>query len=495
VPPEEVTHDELQTLLRLAHFLDTTRIGFAYFDADGVIRDCNQMVASLVGSTIAELVGQPFDNATWRTVHPDGTPFTFGDFLGNDPVDAARADVIIGLDFERAPRRWFSLDLFPVGRDGVIATIADVTSSVIHTRLLEIVSEVNHFAMVATNENEIIQHLCDALVAPERHALAWVGTALDFPAGAVELTAAAGATGYLKDVELSSLPDVVTGRGPVGISLRTRETRVIDDLDKDPSFAPWRERAASFGFESIVTIPFSPNGERAVLAVYDRNVFAFSDQVLSKLETVVKEVEFSIDHIRSIAQLAASLDGTLSVLSRVTETRDPYTAGHQSRVAALSEAIARHLGVEESLVALIRQAGEVHDIGKTAIPTEILTRPGKLSALDYELVQTHCEVGAGILAGAPLPWPLAEVARSHHERLDGSGYPQGLVGDQIVLPARIVAVADVVEAMMHHRPYRPGLGLDAALEEIRSGAGRLYDPEVAAACLAVFDGGFQFEAI
>ena len=491
--PEETTHGELRTLLRLAHFLDTTKIGFVYFDASGSIHDCNQMVADLVGTTIADLIGRSIDDPSWQAVQPDGTAFVFADLLAT-PLVVARADVIVGLDVGHAARRWFSVDLYPAVADGVIATISEVTNTVIHTRLLEIVSEVNHFAMTATSEQEIIEHLCDALIAPDRHALAWVGTVPDPTEGTVRIVAAAGETSYLDGLEFSSLPSTLSGRGPASQTLRTRETRVVHDVDADESFAPWRERATEFGFESIVTIPFSPNGESSMLAVYDRHIFAFNDQILSKLETVVREVEYSIAHIRTIAELAASLDGTLGVLSRITETRDPYTAGHQSRVAALGATIARHLGLDEPLVQLIAQAGEVHDIGKTAIPTEILTRPGSLSALEFELVKTHPDVGAGILAGATLPWPLAEVAYSHHERLDGSGYPRGLVGEEIILPARIIAVADVVEAMMHHRPYRTGLGIEAALDEIRHGAGRLYDADVVAACLAVFAAGFRFDA-
>ena len=492
MPPEDVTHDELRTLLRLAHFLDTTKIGFAYFDAQGFLRDCNQTVADLVDTTIDGLVGQPFDNDAWRTVHDDGTPFVFLDLYDvTDPDASARVDIIIGLDFELAARRWFSVDTYPLSDEGVIVTIADVTDTVTRGRLLEIVSEVNRFAMTTTDEHEALQHLCEVLVAPGRHALAWVGVARA-DRDDIAVMASAGATAYLEGLTFSTSPGQPTSSGPASTALRTGEPQVIHDVDNVEIFGPWRQRAREFRFESVAVFPFAPDGERAVLAVYDYHVFAFSEQVRNKLQSVVEEVEFAIAHVRSVAQLAASLDGTLSVLSRITETRDPYTAGHQNRVGMLAEEIARTMGVEESLVRLIRQAGEVHDVGKTAIPTEILTRPGKLSALDFELVTTHCQVGADILAHATLPWPLAEVAHSHHERMDGSGYPRGLKGREIILPARIIAVADVVEAMVHHRPYRAGLGLDAALEEIRTGAGRLFDPDVVAACLAVFDAGFRF---
>jgi HD-GYP domain-containing protein (c-di-GMP phosphodiesterase class II) len=150
------------------------------------------------------------------------------------------------------------------------------------------------------------------------------------------------------------------------------------------------------------------------------------------------------------------------------------------------------LGLEAHLITLIRQSGELHDVGKIAVPAEILTRPGRLSDLEFTMVKTHTTVGGDILTKASLPWPIAQVALEHHERLNGSGYPFGLHNHDIILPARIIAVADVVEAMTHHRPYRPALGIEAALAEITVGSGTLYDVDVVSACLQVFEAGFTF---
>jgi HD-GYP domain-containing protein (c-di-GMP phosphodiesterase class II) len=176
----------------------------------------------------------------------------------------------------------------------------------------------------------------------------------------------------------------------------------------------------------------------------------------------------------------------------MTEARDPYTEGDQRRVGALAVAIARELGLSAKEIDLIRQSSNVHDVGKISVPAENLTRPGKLSRLEFEMVKHHSQIGSGILARARLPWPIAEVALQHHERLDGSGYPSGLRGDEIIMPARIISVADVVEAIAHHRPYRPAWGLDLALAEVRAGAGTKFDADVVAACIAVFDAGFTF---
>jgi PAS domain S-box-containing protein/putative nucleotidyltransferase with HDIG domain len=184
-------------------------------------------------------------------------------------------------------------------------------------------------------------------------------------------------------------------------------------------------------------------------------------------------------------QVRASLIGTIVAISRAVGARDPYTAGHQQRVSQLSRAIAQEMGLDKERIDGLRMGASIHDIGKIYLPAEILSKPARLTTLEYELVKGHAQVGYDILREISFPWPIADIAHQHHERLDGSGYPQGLKGDEICLEARIVAVADVVEAMSSHRPYRPALGIDAARKEIRSNRGNLYDPDVVDACLNV----------
>ena len=190
----------------------------------------------------------------------------------------------------------------------------------------------------------------------------------------------------------------------------------------------------------------------------------------------------------------ASLEATVGAIANTVEMRDPYTAGHQQRVARLAVAIARELHLPEEQIEGLYLAGIVHDVGKIDIPAEILNKPGKLSKLQYQLIQGHAEAGYDIVKGVDFPWPIAEMVRQHHERLDGSGYPQGLKGEAILPEAKILAVADVVESMMSHRPYRASLGIEAALAEIEEGKGRLYDPAAVEACTALFrENGFTFE--
>ena len=179
------------------------------------------------------------------------------------------------------------------------------------------------------------------------------------------------------------------------------------------------------------------------------------------------------------------MEATVQVVASTVEMRDPYTAGHQRGVGRIAEAVAREMGLPPDRVRALRLAAIVHDLGKIHVPTEILTKPGALSAVEYELIKTHPQIGYDILKQVQFPWPIAEMVLQHHEKIDGSGYPNGLKGDAILLEARILCVADVVESMMSHRPYRPSLGLDAALDEIRKGRGKIYDPDVVDACLTV----------
>lgn len=181
-----------------------------------------------------------------------------------------------------------------------------------------------------------------------------------------------------------------------------------------------------------------------------------------------------------------SLFETINVVAQIVNIRDPYTAGHQERVADLGAAIGREMGLGEEEITGIYLAGTVHDIGKISIPAELLNRPGRLTQLEYDLLKTHAQAGHDIMSKADLPWPIAEIIHQHHEKLDGSGYPMGLKGDAIRREARILAVADIIEAMASHRPYRPALGVDAALAEVERCAGVTLDAEAAAACLRLF---------
>jgi putative nucleotidyltransferase with HDIG domain len=197
---------------------------------------------------------------------------------------------------------------------------------------------------------------------------------------------------------------------------------------------------------------------------------------------------------QTLDSLKNAVGATIQVMVSAVEMKDPYTAGHQLRVADLAGAIATEMGLIQEKIDGIKMAGSIHDIGKLSIPAEILSKPTKLTKIEFSLVKEHVRSGYEMLKNVESPWPLAQIIYQHHERMDGSGYPRNLKGDEIIMEARIMAVADVVEAMASHRPYRPSLGIDATLGEIEKNRGILYDAAVADACLRLFrKKGFQLK--
>ena len=240
---------------------------------------------------------------------------------------------------------------------------------------------------------------------------------------------------------------------------------------------------------------------RADGSVRDVDVFSSNVEVKGKnlLHVIIHDIT---DRKRAEEELKDTLESlrravgvTIQVMVSVVEIRDPYTAGHQLRSANLACAIATEMGLPQDKILGLRMAGSIHDIGKLSVPAEILSKPTKLTELEFSLIKEHARKGCEILKNVESPWPLAQIVSQHHERMDGSGYPRNLKGDEILMEARIMAVADVVEAMASHRPYRPTLGLDAALAEIQKNRGTLYDNTVVDACLKLFrEKGFQLNA-
>ena len=266
----------------------------------------------------------------------------------------------------------------------------------------------------------------------------------------------------------------------------TREIAVIfitalDDIER-------KTRGFEIGAVDYITKPFI--AEEVKVRVRTHLALKQAQAALSLRNATLQE---TVD--QRTAELQHLLEATISVITLMAEIRDPYTAGHQQRVAALSCAIARRMGLSKDTVRTIELAGILHDIGKIRVPIAVINRPGTLLETERELLKVHPKIGYDLLKTIPFPMPVADIVYQHHERMDGSGYPQGLKGDEIMLEARIVAVADVTEAQSSFRPYRPALGLEAALAEISENSGKIYDAKVVETCIAVFKkDGFSFDA-
>ncbi|MDP2268213.1 MAG: HD domain-containing protein, partial [Deltaproteobacteria bacterium] len=288
-------------------------------------------------------------------------------------------------------------------------------------------------------------------------------------------------------------------------SLLINEENYHDYLERLPGIAIGLQA----GFRSLMMIPLISQDEVvAVLQFRSTKLSTYSEKELKLAERVGNQIAGSIANAQlfrertqveeqlqhTLDSLRKSMNATIQVMVSTVEARDPYTAGHQLKSANLARAIATEMGLPQEKIDAIRMAGSIHDIGKISIPAEILSKPTKLTEIEFSLIKEHARRGYEMLKHVESPWPLAEIVYQHHERMDGSGYPRKLRGEEILMEARVLSVADVVEAMASHRPYRPGLGIDTALNEIEKNSGVFYDNAVANACLRLFrEKGFKLE--
>lgn len=375
-------------------------------------------------------------------------------------------------------------------------------------RALATLSAVNQSLVHSTEEHELLLAVCQAIVRQSSYRMAWVGYLEQDEAKSVRHVAQDGfEEGYLERAAIT-WADTERGRGPTGRAARSRNAQVAQNIQTDASMLPWRDEAAKLGMASSIALPLTDEGKVfGVLTIYSGYIDAFGDEEVGLLEQMAGDLSFGILSLRTrnerdeaqnkikkqLSQLESNLEDTIKAITKIVEMRDPYTAGHETRVAELSVAIAKEMGLTDKQVHGINLAGKVHDLGKIQVPAEILSMPRRLTEIEYGLIKCHAQAGYDILKDIDFPWPIAQMVLQHHERMDGSGYPQGLKGEAIMIEARILCVADVVEAMSSHRPYRPGLGIDASLNEIKKGRGTIYDPEVVDACLKLFgEGLFKF---
>jgi PAS domain S-box-containing protein len=368
-------------------------------------------------------------------------------------------------------------------------------------RALAALSACNTVLIHADTEQAMLEEMCRAVVETGGYRMVWIGYAEHDEAKSVRPMAHAGAEeGYLDSLQIT-WADTERGRGPTGTAIRTGRLKAAHNIQTDPDYEPWREQALKRGYASSIALPLkeADGGVFGAINIFAPEPDAFDAEEMRLLTELADDLAFGIltlrvrternrlqeEHWRAGERLKAALTATIRAIALTVEKRDPYTAGHQHRVAELCVAIGREMGLDQDPLEGLRLGATIHDIGKIYIPAEILNRPGKLTPAEFEIIKSHPEVGYDIIKDVKFPWPVAQMILQHHERMDGSGYPAGLKGEAIIPEARILAVADVVEAMSAHRPYRPAVGLERALAEITGKRGSAYDTQVVDACLSL----------
>ncbi len=482
-------------------------------DSEGNISCWNAAAEKIFGYPAQEAMGQPLHDLVAPERFRDAYRKGFGHFkkTGEGPV--------IGKTLELAGLRKdgtefpLELSLSAVKRNGLwnaIGIVRDITArkqaeEALHraNRSLKTLSAGNLALVRAANEDELLQGITNIIVENGEYLHAAVGYAENDPEKSITPIAWTGMNESHFWVQHPVWADIEQGQIPIARAIRSGTTQICRDIASASVFKPWKDAALERGYVSNIVLPLSDgNNTFGGLSIYSSETDAFDEEEVRLLEELASDLTYGIMTLRARSEreqqaaiLRQSLEQSIQTIAATVEARDPYTAGHQERVGELATAIAREMGLPEEQVNGVHLAAIIHDLGKIQIPAEILSKPGKLNDIEYMLIKTHPQAGYDILKDVRFPWPIADIILQHHEKLDGSGYPRGIKGEQILLESRILTVADIVEAMSSHRPYRPTLGIMAALSEVERGRGSVYDPAVADACLKlVTEKGFRFSS-
>ena len=480
-------------------------------DADaGLLVDVNPAFETLMGCSRENLIGTDIIG-----LHPEDEHERVRDEISKLSGNAAvhTGFHILRKDGHSEPvpvQIWTSDQMTFDGRDMLVVEFRDITDRLLRQHLMETQNwALGAYAVAAvalgrvhSTEDLLLQAICDGITHHLAYVLAWVGIAEDGPGKPIRVAASAGnARGRLDGLQWSWGEDEPLGQGPTAVCIRTNTVQVLKDAKKSPVSFPGRKRTRQLKVRSSISVPIRIEGRwNGALVVYSKLPDAFGETSSNVFERLVRELVHSIEAleqkellraermrlVKAQTDLANALSAMVGPIVLAMEMRDPYTAGHQSRVAEIAIAIGKEMGWAGDRLQALRMAAMVHDIGKISIPAELLTKPGKLNALERALINQHPETGYAILKDVPFMWPVAEIVRQHHEKLDGSGYPRGLKADEILPEAKVLAVADIVEAMASYRPYRPGIKLHLVLQQIEKDAGTLLDAEVVRTCVALF---------
>lgn len=508
---------KLQALQRLTAITSTMPDGLLVCTGAGELEYANAVAAQTLGLDPQLAPEDAHEQLCRRFLDPNGLPFA----AGMSPFDLARraSAPVYGMEVrvDRADGRTVYLRLNTTAvraADGSVETLITTFTDISREResakalaraqrALTVLSLSSASAMHADGGDALCLEACRALTSLGGYRFAWVGTPDPGPERRLQLRAQVGVP---PELHASWTPHwgVSADVAPIEIQAH-REGRavVLSGSELADAKSGWPAVAHALGLGSVIAVPIQAPDHTplGILAIGSDNAEAFVGEELALLGILANQLAHALtandapsERDRALLQLRRIVDGSVRTIQAVVELRDPYTVGHEERVSQLAVAIARRLGLPDVRVEALEIAARLHDLGKAVVPTEILSKPGRLNPQEIALVRLHVDVGYRILREAGFPDDVAEIVRQHHERLDGTGYPRGLAGDQLLLEARILAVADVAESMVTHRPYRAARGMDEALIELQRGRGGLYEAEVVDECIALLHSGFLEES-
>ena len=490
--------------------------GVLVLDPALTILTANASAARILGLPPEGMAGRkPFDPA-WQITGEDGRPLSAEALPSAMALRTGRGhrDTLLGVKREDETLTWLTVNAEPLFRKGVtkphavVVSFSDITP---HKLAQDALTRVNHALKVlicanevlvrTASEQELLDQTCQTLVETGGYRLAWIGLSEKRPAMAVRAVARRNGSAGWPGPPVKDRAELVSDHAAIEAVLDSGKPAVSQDIAadrRDHGRAPGGILPAD---GARILLPLLEGAKAfGVLALYAAAPGVFTPDEVNLLVQLAEDLSYGIVALRERVRreegekrLRRSMEAAVQAIASTLEMRDPYTAGHQRDVARLAVAIAHELDIPEDEIEGIYLASVVHDIGKIRIPIDILSKPAPLTKLEYELIQTHPQVGYDIVKNVDFPWPVAQMVLQHHERLDGSGYPAGLKDAGILKGAKILAVADVVQAMSGRRPYRDVHGETAALAEIERGRGRLYDAASVDACLRLFrKKGFRF---
>jgi PAS domain S-box-containing protein/putative nucleotidyltransferase with HDIG domain len=389
--------------------------------------------------------------------------------------------------------------------DGVAViqcTVRNITAQVLAeralrmtARALRVINDTNSVSTNAPDERELLSAICRVLVETGGYSMAWVGYADEAGGNLVQPMAYYGyEQGFLKIAEIS-WGYTEAGLGPTGNAIRSGEVQFVEDIASDTRSLPWKAEALQRGYRSVIALPLrNASGLLGCVTAYGSAIEIWPSEEQALLQELAVNLAHGIATQRTLAAdrknesaLRDSLEQSIQAIAATIDKRHTKTAGHQHRVASLCTEIAALLGLEDDRIHGLRLAATLHDVGKLNVPVELFNKTKHLTAKEYALIRQHASLGFEMVKDIQFPWPIAQIILQHHERMNGSGYPQGLKGSQMLLESKILAVADVVEAISSHSTYRPALGIKAALVEIVAQRGILFDGSVVDACVSLFE--------